>query len=315
MVTNHHPIFSRYDQWTGFVRNGYSANFLGVRTNQRFVMDLQSELVDDQNSAIASGTEMQPPLPAFDEEYFEWIDVLEAVDEAVHQFTMVELGAGYGRWLMNGAAAARQRGLPQFLIGVEAEPTHHRWMSEHLQENGVDRSSIRLYEAAVSDRNGEVMFHIGDPADWYGQAIASGEAARNDRPTLVERARRVLGNPQPAASGRSIAKVRAISLRTILTELSEVDLIDLDVQGSEADVLEAAASELNSKVRRVHIGTHSTGNEARCRSLFSSLGWLKRNDYACGVTNDTPFGRIVFQDGVQTWINQNLSGKRQRTAR
>lgn len=36
-------------------------------------------------------------LPAFDEEYFEWIDLLEAVTEATGEFTMIELGAGWGR--------------------------------------------------------------------------------------------------------------------------------------------------------------------------------------------------------------------------
>ena len=40
------------------------------------------------------------PYPDFCEEYFEWIDVLESVLAADQQFVMIELGAGYGRWLV-----------------------------------------------------------------------------------------------------------------------------------------------------------------------------------------------------------------------
>ena len=86
-----------------------------------------------------------------------------------------------------------------------------------------------------------------------------------------------------------------------------VDLIDLDVQGAEADVLTAAERELDAKVKRVHIGTHSVDNEERCRELFGRLGWEKRNDYGSFTEADTPYGRISFQDGVQTWINRALT--------
>ena len=43
--------------------------------------------------------------PSFNEEYFEWVDVLEAVVARAGMFTMLELGAGWGRWLANAAAA------------------------------------------------------------------------------------------------------------------------------------------------------------------------------------------------------------------
>jgi hypothetical protein len=44
--------------------------------------------------------------PVAHEEYFEYIDLLEAVTLARGLFTMMELAAGYGRWLVRGTAAA-----------------------------------------------------------------------------------------------------------------------------------------------------------------------------------------------------------------
>ena len=60
---------------------------------------------------------VEPDLPRFDEEYFEWVDVLESVLLTTERFTMIELGAGWGRWLARGAAAAERRSVPFLLVG------------------------------------------------------------------------------------------------------------------------------------------------------------------------------------------------------
>jgi hypothetical protein len=86
-----------------------------------------------------------------------------------------------------------------------------------------------------------------------------------------------------------------------------VDLIDLDVQGTELIVLSSAVEQLSQKVKRVHIGTHGEEIESGLRTLFQNLGWTKLNDYACGSESETPWGVIKFGDGVQTWINPKLT--------
>jgi hypothetical protein len=109
-----------------------------------------------------------------------------------------------------------------------------------------------------------------------------------------------------------------------------VDLIDLDVQGAELEVLEAAAGELDKKVKRVHIGTHGRTVEEGLRSLFRRLGWQCLRSFECASSVKTEWGTISFQDGVQTWVNpaygigpvdeatvlrQKLQGSRQEAAR
>jgi FkbM family methyltransferase len=290
----HHPIFDVFERWAGPVDDRFDANFLGVLTRTEFCSI-------EGNFASGPPSERARLLPRFDEEYFEWIDVLEAAAAANGRFVMFELGAGWGRWLMSGAAAARQRRLDLALVGVEAEPTHFRWMKQHLRDNGVRRSERRLEQAAVAAVPGWVNFHTGDPNAWYGQAIDP-NAPRAERPSLAHRL-----VPQRRRSDRAIVPVRAITLRQLLERYQTVDLIDLDIQGAEADVLEAAQRELDGKVKRIHVGTHSADNEQRLRELFGRLCWSCRNDYAFASEADTPYGRITFQDGVQRWLNPRFT--------
>jgi FkbM family methyltransferase len=285
--TMHHPIFERFEYWRGFVPAHTQANWLGVLTDVRYAAW----------AAHPEGVLVGPPLPPVNnDEYAEWIDLLDAVCCAGERFAMVELGAGWGRWLANAAAAYRQLrpGGQLCLVGVEAEPTHFRWLGEHLERNGIGRQSVRLFEAAVAAQPGHVVFEIGDPTGCYGQHIAS-------RATWRVRLRR---RRDPATR-----IVRAITLAQALAPIDGIiDLIDLDVQGAEADVLEAGADELE-RVRCVHVGTHSVEQEDRLRALFGGLGWRCRNDYPwMGRAAETWWGArdIEFEDGVQTWLNPGL---------
>ena len=296
----HHPVFDRFQPWSGEIDSGWNVNFLGVRARDEFTAGM--------TGAVSSESRwVETDYPPFDEEYFEWIDVLEAVVVASGMFTMIELGAGYGRWLMNAAAAARECGLAFYLIGVEAEPSHYQWMQQHFRDNSVDPQSLTLIEAAVAGEKGRVRFHVGDPSAWYGQAIDPNQPRPDRRRSLLRWSRpRVFLGGRALREERTIVDVRAVTLSSILADVQNVDLIDLDVQGVEADVLESAEDALSAKVKRVHVGTHSAENERRLRTLFGRLGWEKLNDYECGTEADTPWGRITFQDGVQTWRNPSL---------
>ncbi len=239
-------------------------NWIGVTTRREF-------FVDD----LRFVTVTPPPAGT---ELFEWIDVLEAVIRADGRFTMLELGAGYGRWIVNAAAALHAySGLPHSLTAVEAEPTHFRWLELHCRDNDIDAN---LVQAAVAPHRGSVDFSVGQPASWYGQAIADGTWS----PERVER-------------------VDAVTLSDLLEPLERVELIHCDIQGAEAAVFEEAATFVDANAQRVHVGTHGQQVERRLRQLFTSLGWENVNDYASGTTAETPWGRMDFQDGVQTWLN------------
>lgn len=296
-----HPVFDSFRPWVGWVEPGWDVNFLGVRTRVAF-FSVYEQLVD---ASQRRRVEAERPDP--NEDYFEWIALLEAVVEARDSFAMVELGAGWGRWIVNGIASLRAHcELPYHVVGVEPEPTHFRWMKQHLKDNDVDLQSATLIEAAVAHDGGSVWFHVGEAADWYGQRIAHPQevTTHTRRPRTLRSLLRP-GQAKPTA-GRAVELVRAVSVRTVLHQLDRVDLLDVDIQGAEADALEPAGDVLNESVRRVYVGTHDRANEERLRALFLELGWASVYDFPGGGTSETPWGHIMFEDGAQLWLNPNL---------
>jgi FkbM family methyltransferase len=270
----HPEVFGGFQRWEGTVPEGFIVNFLGVLTRVAYF-----DGYADEARRYPADRYVRTEYPAFEEEYFEWLDLLESVIAAGSHFTMMELGAGYGRWTANAAAATKCLGnLPHTLVAVEAEPTHFQWMVQHLADNSVDSKSVRLVQAAVSGAGGTVGFHVGEtpfgkPENWYGQCIGGSQM------------------------------VGAVDLNSLLEPLETVDLIDIDVQGAEFEVLDAASAVLDEKVKRVHIGTHSAEIEKGLHSLFARLGWRRIRSFPCASTVETVWGRLTFQDGVQTWLN------------
>ena len=309
-MTKHHPVFTDIPRWRGVAPHGFQVDYLGVKSRLKYEekMSAGSEL-GPAPSHVESQTAVnqEQPLPAFDEEYFEWIDVIEAVKAAKDQFVMVELGAGYGRWLVRAVAALRRLNpMPYKLAAVEPEPTHFEWLKKHLRDNGIDPSQQELIEAAVNDTGEMVRFHVGNPSGWYGQAIAPGPVG-SLKQRIAAWVRSAFGRrPSPEGDDVDIVWVRAVTLSQILAKYQVVDLIDLDVQGAELEVLSPAIDPLTKQVKRVHIGTHSAEIEAGLRKLFSLHGWENVNDYRCLSVNQTPYGEIKFGDGVQTWVNPAL---------
>jgi hypothetical protein len=91
-----------------------------------------------------------------------------------------------------------------------------------------------------------------------------------------------------------VTSVPGLSLSTILRDVETVDLIDMDVQGAEADVVRGGRAILE-KVKRVCIGTHNEAVEADLRTVFGEMNWL--------CTADRPCGELTGHDGVQAWVN------------
>jgi FkbM family methyltransferase len=288
----HHEIFRSFPCCGGAAPAGFAVNFLGVRMRRRFFPD---GWWDD----LGTSPTQHPP---FSEDYFEWVDVLTAAAAASGTFRMAYLGAGFGRWLLSGAAAVARRGLEARLVGVEAEPTHFRWMERAFRDNGHDPRRHRLIRAAVGGAAGEAFFTVGKADAWYGQAVVPAPVGGPPpRRGLFRSALALLGLGRREEVRAQ--KVPCVTLDEALRGEGTVDLLDADVQGAEADVFESAAGRVDAQVKRVHIGTHSTEQETRLRALFGGLGWRPVHDYPFASHNETPYGVLRFQDGVQSWVN------------
>src|ERR1039457_2652910 len=157
---------------------------------------------------------------------------------------------------------------------------------------------------------GEVSFYVGTeceeiaPGAWYGQRLAKDYEVD----IQVEEAPYGRHQVRRHVSGAISITVTAITLVSILDGLDQVDLIDSDLQGAELGVIRSSIRELDAKVKRLHIGTHGREIENELRQLLTSHGWRCLADYPCFSLEETPWGPIEFQDGVQSWVNPSLTG-------
>jgi FkbM family methyltransferase len=276
MMSIHHPIFEKFRPFQGIVAGGFIVDFAGICVDPRFF--------DPSASFDPTPKPVQTTYPICGGEgYFDLIAVARTVDDSRSSFVIVELGAGYGYWLAEGGALARQRGLEVRLIGVEADPGHFAMMQQHLRTNGFNPSQHTLIEAAIAPTDGVVYFAAGESHKWWGQAVVS-------RPDI-----------SIGFEGAVVREVRSVSLNSILARAEAVDVLHMDVQGVELAVLQSAIESVRDKVRTLIVGTHSREIEHGLRNLFT--GWNSLFDFPMGQVNSTEYGDISFGDGVQIWEN------------
>jgi FkbM family methyltransferase len=287
-------LFKNFECFAGPVRAGLWVNWLGVVTRSGvwpFPPEIQALYARDRDE--------RGEFPLNDEHVLDWVPLLEAVMSSKGGFRMVALGAGWGRWLTAGAFAARQRGLPFHLTGVEAEPDHFAWMEQHMRDNDIPAECVRLLHGAASARPEPCWFPVSD-SSWYGQSIVA------DVPDSAL-------DPQGDAlvSDMRLRRVPAVTIQDVLGGPAAVDYLHMDIQGTEFDFLASGPDLLRRFVRIVNVGTHSELIERRLRRLFGQLGWTPRYDVSLGTTMSVqldggPVRRLEFGDGVQVWQNPAL---------
>lgn len=261
---------------------GFVTDFLGTKTRVGVLRDLEK----------SDGTVEGYPIPGnFHGGTDEWAGTLRAVREAdaSREFVAVELGAGWGPWLAACAAACRHCGVARFkLVGLEAAATHHAFMRQHFLDNGLDPEAHTLVHGAAAAEDGHAEFpDLDEPSHDYGATLFAGD------PLMKH------------ADGKSSTRVPAYSIPTLLAEYPRVDLIHIDIQGSEAEVVSAARATLKAKVRRLVIGTHGRAIEQRILEDLSDDGWVCENDEACRYAAGGA-GLYLALDGCQVWRNESV---------
>jgi FkbM family methyltransferase len=298
----HHPVFEEFEPFSGNVTNDYYIDYIGAKSLPVYVPGCH---YDEKKTGL-----LNTSIPAVDEEYFEWIDILMSVRDAREDsYTAVELGAGFGRWGVRCGLAARRKGIRNLrLVFVEGEPQHAAWLRDHVALNNLESDS-ELLDCAISDQDGVTLFYVGmpegaecnTPREWYGQSISKSY----ERPSANKTAPEFYhGRPVITCdSGWKVVEVEKRDSAKVIGDWGTVDLLDLDVQGEELKIITRGIRQINKKVKRIHIGTHGRDIEDGLRSLLTKNNWLCVRDYLCHQSNSTPYGEVSFVDGVQSWIN------------
>jgi FkbM family methyltransferase len=258
-------------------------NFLGVRIRPGF---LPSVLAGREG-------EVEPiPIPAnWHADIAEWAAALRAVDLARTEFTMAELGCGWGCWMNNTGAAARVRGLDVRLIGVEADEGHVAFAHEACSTNGFPPQSVTVIRGVAAATEGTALFP--------NQKVAGEEWGLE--PTFGADAEQV---KRAVAAGTHDA-VRMVPLREVIGDNERLDLLHIDIQGGEADLVAQTRQLLTERVAYLVIGTHSREIEGRLFGTFASDTWrLEIERPAILALNADKPSTLV--DGVQGWRNLSL---------
>ncbi len=281
-------IFQQFANPAAKPEPGFLVDFLGTRTRTSSLWKQAREL-DGQHLGI--------PVPGdFHAETVEWVGLLKAVRSAKSQYIAMELGAGFGPWIIAGAVAARLRGISNIrLYAVEADSQHYKSLCQHFRDNGFEPDEHRLFEAAVGVAGGAAEWPVMDEAsaieDWGCRPIH----ARTDyRGCQFQKTR----------------AVKVIGMADLLVKEPYWDLIHIDVQGDEVEICRSAISELNARVRWLIAGTHSRKLDGDLLDLMFRAGWV--------LEHEKP-ARFAFQpyaasleamttcDGTQVWRNPLFS--------
>jgi FkbM family methyltransferase len=311
-ATGHHPVFDRFERTAAFDDDTFHHNFMGAKVRHAFeqrLIEVAPGLgLEATQGVMSSGRSAEhdadPTLPSrSSEDYFEWIDLLEAIDGAREHFVMIEVGAGYGRWIANAAAAVRRRRaggpLACRFTAVEASSMRFSLIPLNLRDNGVAPEDHRLLHAGVTSDGRPILIPVNQD---YGAAIfrhaeLDDYLARNGTSQVTVR----------ASEGADVTIERVPSLRLADLIDGPVDLIDMDIQGAELEVLSDAIEALDRHVARLHVATHNPEVERRLCALFALHGWTLGRCFLCHEVNETPYGSFRFIDGLQSWRNPRLA--------
>lgn len=266
---------------------GFIVDFLGSRIRTSSVWKGARQL---------EGRLLDIPVPSdFHAEAVEWIGLLKAVRSARDRYVAMELGAGFGPWIVAGAVAAKRRGINDIhLYAVEGDPQHFRFLNRHFADNGFEPDHHVLIQAAVGPTAGLASWPILDEA--------SAAETWGDRPIRSngDYAGRSLPETQP---------VQVVAMRDLVLRESLWDLIHIDIQGDEVAVCRSCIEELNARAKWLIVGTHSRKIDGDLLDLMCSAGWLLEHEKPAKftfVSNPVTLEAMTTLDGTQVWRNPRL---------
>jgi len=274
-----HPAFKPFHFQKPQIEPGYRIDRIGAYTREHY---MPADWFDTSE------------VPALSEGLFEWIDLLDAVATSDRTVRVIDLGAGYGRWLVIAALAAKQLGKKCHLVGVEAEPVHFAWMIEHFRDNKIGAGTFLAIQAPVAAEEQEVLFVEGHASEWYGQSILPD-----------------VNTGYGSWAEAKIRKQRAISALSVIDRFSKIDALHMDLQGEELHIVPSIMDVASKNTRRMHVETHTDEIDRTLPGVFERHGWIPRFQFPQSTLDvETPLGKINFQGGIQSWENPRFRPRR-----
>ncbi|WP_050604583.1 FkbM family methyltransferase [Ruegeria sp. 6PALISEP08] len=262
-------------------RDGLITNFRGVRIEPRVMPSILEPL--------AGSVEAIPDPGNWHADIAEWAAALLSVKEASGTYRIIELGCGWACWLNNMGFVAKKRGLNVDLIGIEGDGSHLANAERTFQLNGFNPDEFRLVNGVAASKEGIALFPKFEKAheNWGAEPI-------------------FYPNEEILAKARAKGNYTELDCYTLenLSNGEAVDLLHIDIQGSELDFVRNNFDSIEKLVKRVFIGTHSRYLEGALQEFFLSKGWKIEMDRP--VIHTLIQGRPQIEtDGVLLFKNPN----------
>lgn len=303
MGQNHNPrttldwysLLERFQQTDLTYRRGYITNYLGVPTNVSYLGHLRG------SPGFVEGI---PISGDFHSSVSEWIAGLRGVELSGDDFVVVELGAGWGPWMVNLCRAAQIKGAKRtFAIGCEADELHCKFIFEHFLDNGFTDREYKVYQGAIGPEKGVALFPVSEDSanDWGMRPIFC---------ATEEEAKAITSNPQVHADYRGhrfqrFHRVPCYALPDVVSGVEHVDVLHIDIQGGEYELLRHNLDLVTRMVGYLVIGTHSRPIEGELMVLLANAGWKLEVEEPCAFDiHDPNFSPQI--DGTQGWRNLHI---------
>ena len=268
---------------------GFGTNFLGVKVPHS-VPPPHIKLEDMED----------PPLiQNWHADLAEWGAILRSVDLARARgstYTIMELGAGWGCWILNAGAAAKQKGLSIHTIAVEADRSMIKLMKYVQEINGRTPAELSVFHGAASAEDGLAVWPLKSAKDADNGAISYGlegkyGLTKDEFTQLIDTG--------------SYEALPMVSLRKAAGGERRIDLLHIDVQGAEVNVITAASMPyLKKNVAYIFVGGHSRLAEGIMHQRLAEAGWILEVDRAAIFAPGTT---TILVDGAQGWRNPHLT--------
>lgn len=287
-------IFRKFAQPPESSDPGFITDSLGVRTRV-------AALPDSLHRRGGETIELPVPEDTFHAEAIEYIGLLKSVVAATDRYTALELGAGWGPWLVAGAVAAQRVGINDIrLYGVEGDPEHCDFMRQHFVDNGLDPDEHTLINAAVGAEGGTARWPAGPASsnNTWGMRPAR-EDSSSDAGYLAG----------AGVSGDTYRDLEVLPIADLLQRERHWDLVHIDIQGWEASVCQAGMTLFTERVKYVVVGTHSRKLDGDVLHLFWQAGWILENEKPTRFqfsSDGRELENMTEADGAQVWMNPKL---------
>jgi len=186
---------------------------------------------------------------------------------------------------------------------VEPLGRHRDFFVENMTLNGLDRADFTVHEEAIYSGEGDQSFVDNGYGSSLYQVSRSGTETTSIEAAFKTVVKGLLSRSglkkfESTPASDKVITIQTITLDQLLAKVGRsVDLLQMDVQGAEADILQGSRSSLQSgNITSFLIGTHSRALHQACSAILREHGY--QIEYEEPNPKEQPDGIIVATRGA-----------------